>query len=499
MNSTDRKTTLGRKKFSDSETMFDNTSTANATLTLEQFSDQVALQLTPVILFIGILMLVGFFGNLMVCYIYTVKLKAISSRLFLVALGSLDLVMCGVCIPVEIVSIRYMYHFNHNWLCKFYGTLLLYCSITSGSILVAIAVDRYKLICRPCGKQITLREAKRAIYLSFFVSLVASTPPWITQGTRTIPVPHSNITGYTCATSDDVINTYYPIIYHGYQMLLFLTGIIVLSSLYSRILMRARKQMQFREKLKRNICVSNETLCDTPLALVRQHQARNPEKEETLSSKRSSRHEPSLTANKESHPMALDPAVMSQVRPYDASESSVGSFDERTYTCDFSGRDNQLLSEPTDRSTRSSHEEAVTINVVCRRGSMSLDQSDVTLSEIDPIAKEPEPEAPRGVIRTPQRVKEPGRVMVSRTTFIMIVITLVFVLSFLPHLCAIGARSILKKTFEDLDGSYLVLYHLCCRSYFIISAVNPLVYSFFNLKFRNEVKDVFRSICGRNT
>ncbi|XP_046577841.1 G-protein coupled receptor 84-like [Haliotis rubra] len=474
MNGTDRKITFGRRTVVDNETMFDDVSATGAAL--EQYSDRVALQLTPVALFLGILMLVGFFGNLMACYIYTVRLKAVSSRLFLVALAVLDLIMCSLCIPVEIVSIRYIYLFNHNWLCKCFGTLLLYCSVASGSILVAIAVDRYKLICKPFGKQMTLRKTRRTIYLCLFATGIASVQSGITIGTRTVPVPNSNISGYTCATSDDMINTYYPLVYNVVMVILFVTGIVILSTLYFRILMRARKQMKFREKLKRDKFVHLEDLGDKPLADAT-HQTRAKEQGESHSG--DADFEGVSRQGGRSNSNAFKPLCCRWTR----------ALSRNTDKCDFSGGDSHLLSIPTDQWTLPAAEEAVQINVACARRNMSLDKNDGSLSEIDQVPREQKDDAP----------EQTERAMASKTTTMMIVITVVFVVSFLPHLCAMGARSILQKTFEDLDGSPLVMYHLCLRSYFINSAVNPLVYSFFNLKFRNEVKGVFRRLCGRNT
>ncbi|XP_067666008.1 G-protein coupled receptor 84-like [Haliotis asinina] len=482
------------------ETMFDDVSTTAATL--DQYSDGVALQLAPVALFLGILMLVGFFGNLMVCYIYTIRLRAVSSRLFLVALAVLDLIMCSFCIPVEIVSIRYMYKFNYNWFCKSFGTLLLYCSLASGSILVAIAADRYKLICKPFGKQMTQRETWRAIFLCLLATVIASAPSWITQGTRTVPVPNSNISGYTCATSDDVINTPYPLAYHGFQAILFVTGIVILSTLYSRILMRARKQMQFREKLKRNVFVNNEDLGDKPMASATQHQSRAQEQNESHSGDadfdRCQGKEEALTPT---HSSTIDLAVMSPVMTNDALHTTAGhaSFIKTIDNCGVPGGENHLMSTPTDKWILPTAEEAPSIKVACARRNVSLASNDASLSQISQIPNEQDDDAPKSEIVTTRRATQTRNAMVSRTTTMMIVITVVFVVSFLPHLCAMGARSILQNTFEDLDGSPLVVYHLCFRSYFINSAVNPLVYSFFNLKFRNEVKGVFRRFCGRIT
>ncbi|KAH3799195.1 hypothetical protein DPMN_152801 [Dreissena polymorpha] len=69
----------------------------------------------------------------------------------------------------------------------------------------------------------------------------------------------------------------------------------------------------------------------------------------------------------------------------------------------------------------------------------------------------------------------------TKYTMIMIVITAIFIISFLPHLVLIILDEFL--TFHKTTGSQ-VAFQFGVRSYFLNSAINPLVYGFFNPKFR---------------
>ena len=81
-------------------------------------------------------------------------------------------------------------------------------------------------------------------------------------------------------------------------------------------------------------------------------------------------------------------------------------------------------------------------------------------------------------------------------TTVMFVITVVFVVSFLPHL-AMALWRAFQGVYEGevLEGAGLVAYNIGLRSYFLNSAINPLTYGFFNSKFRA----FFCSCCKRLT
>ncbi|KAH3799192.1 hypothetical protein DPMN_152798 [Dreissena polymorpha] len=68
-------------------------------------------------------------------------------------------------------------------------------------------------------------------------------------------------------------------------------------------------------------------------------------------------------------------------------------------------------------------------------------------------------------------------------TMIMLVVTSIFVISFLPYLILVIIDAF-KDLKESLRGSSLVGYEIGVRSYFLNSAVNPMVYGFLNPQFR---------------
>ncbi|BFZ14611.1 hypothetical protein BsWGS_17650 [Bradybaena similaris] len=80
------------------------------------------------------------------------------------------------------------------------------------------------------------------------------------------------------------------------------------------------------------------------------------------------------------------------------------------------------------------------------------------------------------------------RQLTRKTTIIAFVVTLVFIISFVPHLCLQVAHLIRKGFDEKLDGAPLALYNIFLRSYFINSVANPIIYGLMNEKFRAEVK-----------
>lgn len=90
-----------------------------------------------------------------------------------------------------------------------------------------------------------------------------------------------------------------------------------------------------------------------------------------------------------------------------------------------------------------------------------------------------------GIDSTNHREQTTVTVKAVRFTQVMFVITLVFVLSFLPHLALSLWRAFQAKyEGESLTGSGLVAFQIGLRSYFLNSAINPLTYGFFNSRFR---------------
>ncbi|XP_046546330.1 galanin receptor type 1-like [Haliotis rubra] len=239
---------------------------------------------------------VGFFGNILVIYIHAVRLKRSTTHLFITALAVADTVVCIVCIPVEIVVVRYLYSFDIPWLCRVFRTIVLACVTTSISVLISIAVDRYK------------------------------------KGMHSFQVSDFCQKGENCS---------WYWLYCCYNSCVTLDG-------------------HFRQEDGQQNCCR----------LRMQHKWKKDC--ESISGLRNGTH---------------------------------------------------------------------------------------------------------------------------KTTFMMFIITAVFILSFVPHLALMATRAVQKHTYDHLEGAPLALYNLFLRTYFINSVSNPIIYGFMSDKFRSQAKIVFRRMC----
>ncbi|XP_063441826.1 orexin receptor type 2-like [Mytilus trossulus] len=95
-----------------------------------------------------------------------------------------------------------------------------------------------------------------------------------------------------------------------------------------------------------------------------------------------------------------------------------------------------------------------------------------------------------------------NQIKVTRTTVVLFAVTVAYVISFLPFLIVMVLRSTKKDFEESLTSAGEMLYKFCSKSYFINNAINPCIYSFLNINFRKDTKNLIKRIlascCCRN-
>ncbi|CAI9736338.1 orexin receptor type 2-like [Octopus vulgaris] len=98
--------------------------------------------------------------------------------------------------------------------------------------------------------------------------------------------------------------------------------------------------------------------------------------------------------------------------------------------------------------------------------------------------------------------RQSNSVRVSRTTVIMFLITLLWIVSYLPHLVMVTCEIVVEDFRTSLGTTGDVLYNLSFRSYFFNNAINPFIYGIFNLRFRKELfillDNIFGACCCKN-
>ncbi|BFZ21117.1 hypothetical protein BsWGS_24156 [Bradybaena similaris] len=85
---------------------------------------------------------------------------------------------------------------------------------------------------------------------------------------------------------------------------------------------------------------------------------------------------------------------------------------------------------------------------------------------------------------------------VNRTTAIVITISAVYCIGFLPFIALSFFNFLAPDTYNGLNLTEASFYNLFYRLYFINSAANPIVYSLFGRKFRQECRKLFKCRSG---
>ncbi|XP_041377719.1 neuropeptide FF receptor 1-like [Gigantopelta aegis] len=114
----------------------------------------------------------GTIGNSLVLYVYTKKRHKLASTVFIIALAASDFWTCVCVMPYTMVYEKLVYELRNDILCKLY-LFLITCNVPfSAFIMVAIAVDRFLCICNPHTYSLDARRAKIIIvFLALFATV----------------------------------------------------------------------------------------------------------------------------------------------------------------------------------------------------------------------------------------------------------------------------------------------------------------------------------------
>ncbi|XP_050415307.1 D(2) dopamine receptor [Patella vulgata] len=425
---------------------------------LRQLSDEKAMVLLPAILYVGILMVVGFLGNGLVCFIFVRKLKPGTQNIMILCLAASDFLVCSIGMPTEITDMRFDYTFESEFACKLLRFVNALSTIWSDFTLVAIAVDRYIKVCRPFGRQMTVRDAKTAVLVSLLIAILLSWPMLFIFGTRSKDTGIPGLFGKDCSTSDAVKGTNYPLIYNSILFVCFVLVTIVFIVLYAKIYRTVKRQKVVMDKARKY----------------------NASTEEYATSESVNRLDTSAESGKQNQ---ISPTIFTQTADslIKNDASMVNSKEDKTVSVD---RTHSLTSKVSvDEPTLMKVSSHFTVDL----------QKSVTsiLPPTDMLGVDAE--------RTKQEVKSSKKSRKenklgpeSRTTLIAFLVTIVFVLSYLPYL-GMTFSSIFNKGYNHhLRGPSLAAYNLFLRSYFVNSAVNPIIYGLLNPKFSRAVKAMFK-------
>ncbi|XP_052267697.1 G-protein coupled receptor 84-like [Dreissena polymorpha] len=372
------------------------------------------------------LMIVGIPGNSLVLYVYFVKWKKSTSRIFILFLTTQDLINCLTTIPMELYILRFSIVLDEPWLCKISRFSTFTMNSSSAAILVAIAVDRFRRICRPHGPQFNTKTSKRICIGCVLIGIcLYAWPSVIFYGTRTITV--GGYVGKSCQIMNQYDGSIFPKIYFLFHICSTAVIFIVLSVLYYLVglVVYRHKKMRMKRSEERN--------------------------------------------------KVLDMLIKEDRAPH-----------ERVKRSDINNTD-EIYTTPTTNIRILSTQ----INDLKHKNS-KVDSA----IQMKPDYKQRK-EITQSDTQTNLKSVISSKLKIGGSTLMLFLITLAYVVSFLPFLVIAVLRQTDSKFLMTLNDAGYAVYQVCLRSYLLSCAINPIIYSFCNAQFRKFCLDVFKSQTNR--
>ncbi|KAH9513708.1 hypothetical protein Btru_041880 [Bulinus truncatus] len=488
----------------------------NLTL-LAQANDVVAQTLMPVMVFLGVLGLVGLVGNALVCYVFSRRFSTGSQNFLVICLAVFDLHTCLLTIPYEIVDIRYyaFYIFDSDYICKAFKFVNTFCNVGSILTLVIIAVDRHRKVCRPFNKQLRLDTIRVLFFLVLIASACYATPTVFLYGYRTFNSTFVNGTTSRDCSTPNGMSTTYPTIFNGFLFLNFLVISMALGVCYNGILKEVRRRNKRRKTFSAgaSIAANNASSVNTNddelsstvydntknLSSVMVNGIQEDCTELCLDSKRSNIDEAALPdlllqknllCDKQSTESCTDDACNCKLLKISNSSSHTATKNMYRSASDAAISDYLSSSETSNRAAprspvgvrrnRSDPLAGKRVNVKRTApliGISLVETTDIIVVGGASCAGQDKKRSPSS--RKRHKTK-------NQTTMVAFSVTTMFIISFLPHLILMITKLIILKGFDErLEDYGLVLYNVFLRSYFINSMCR-LSQSFIYFYFMNS-------------
>lgn len=470
---------------------FDTTSDTNVTQPMTMYDIDVINDvifednLLPTMIYLILLLLIGLPGNSLVCYIYhnangihslkrtvyhkgnalnnTAKINNIgfkigSTTIFILALAWLDVLNCVVSLPIEILLIRNFINFDHPWVCKISRYFVMVMNSATSCVLLGIAMDRFVGInCQQSKHRFTSTTAKKCVVVSIIFALASSIPALLLYGTITVYV-RPGVYGKTCLIEDRFINTNYPFIHTVFLLSIHIIGDILFITIYGYT----------GCKIVRHRIVFRKFECQ-----------------------RSPRHK----FSQERYTNTLSGSCTEQCgfRTLKSPCSGKQQIDVSQEQCahnDYSTR--QCYLECDNTGTLNLNK-----NTIFTVGSIEKEIRQNYLSPtiiLDKVKSNDHASYTTESLTTNDTVVHGNVFKAKKTSFMLFIVTIVFLLTFAPYCVIAILRNVNSNFYTNLSKTGKTFYHLFLRSYLLSSAVNPIIYSFLSTKFRRQCKYLVRGL-----
>ncbi|XP_052776792.1 cholecystokinin receptor type A-like [Mya arenaria] len=397
-------------------------------ISLEDLNRREVIRQIPLFIYLIIIGITGSIGNALVFYVYKKKYGRSNCRTFILCLSVIGLIACVCVIPIEILTLFHEYNFYRERICKTSVFLNTWPTLTSGVLLLCIAIDRYRKVCRPFKWQISHRES---IIMCIAAGVIGVAFSWISPviyGIQTSRHPHYDINVTTCVETDSAKATVFPILNNVLFAVLFVCSLAGIIVMYCFIGVSIKHHNERRTQfLGRRDVVS--TAANEPLRIKSENANTTSDPLFCSDDKNSER-----ISKRKSAISTLEPersnrhSILSSMMSYAARPIS---FLTRTLSSKYSG--NEVNYRQKDRRSQKQYN-------------------------------------------------------AMKTAKIMFQVSLAFIVSYTPLLCILLIRTFNSDFVQSLNDSQRTAYKFFLRSYYLNFALNPIIYGVRDVRFRQACK-----------
>ncbi|PVD27743.1 hypothetical protein C0Q70_12915 [Pomacea canaliculata] len=165
---------------------------------LEELNEETFRIVFPSVVFCVLIMTIGIPGNILVLVVYASQFRPSTTRVFIMAMSICDLFTSVITVPFMIYRLRHMYKVPVLSLCAFLVTVAHFPVIMSNSLLVCMAMDRWRRVCRPFEWQLSPLHASQLVVVCFILSAFLVLPVGLLYGERKFDTKYPGLQGRIC-------------------------------------------------------------------------------------------------------------------------------------------------------------------------------------------------------------------------------------------------------------------------------------------------------------
>ncbi|XP_055998807.1 thyrotropin-releasing hormone receptor-like [Ostrea edulis] len=214
---------------------------------MANLSQEYAEIMLPDTVFITTVGILGVIGNVIVIILYCCKVTDENGdRYFIPCLAAADLLGSVSMTICNAVDNYFLFNYPSETCCKWLNYSLMFSGFLSSSLLLIIALQRYRKVCQTNSREFTLVCRRLAVLFTVIVSAIIMAPWLALSGTSSISIQFQerNVTGKVCKFIDkDNVHRYNRMIfiYMGFIYMIIIVILIILVVLYALIALRLRQ------------------------------------------------------------------------------------------------------------------------------------------------------------------------------------------------------------------------------------------------------------------